>query len=80
MGDECPGGSASRHSMFLPGPNSVGTLVADDSPLPFGPRKRDQSGASAAVSVTPAIISVSAHSRASPARRTESRRMGNSIN
>ena len=59
IGDECPGGSASRHSMRLPGPNSVGTFVADDSPLPFGPRKRDQSGASAAArtwQVSPSAI------------------------
>jgi hypothetical protein len=48
MGDECPGGRARRHKRFFAGPNCVGTLLAVETPEPFGPRNLDQSGAAAA--------------------------------
>ena len=49
-GDECPGGTTAFHFTFFVGPNSTGTLVAPETPVPFGPRKRDQFSASAKAS------------------------------
>ena len=43
IGDECPGGSGSRQTTFLSGPNSTGTRFAVEMPEPLGPRKRDHS-------------------------------------
>src|SRR6188508_3304126 len=41
-GDEWPGGSGVFHFTWLSGPNSTGRFVALDTPVPLGPRKRDQ--------------------------------------
>ena len=41
-GDECPGGSGVFHFTWLSGPNSTGRLVALETPVPLGPRNRDQ--------------------------------------
>src|SRR5580704_7582379 len=43
IGEECPGGSATRHRIFLSTPNSTGSPVASFTPDPFGPRNRSQS-------------------------------------
>src|ERR1700722_8431553 len=43
IGDECPGGSATRQRIFLSSPNSTGSPCASFTPDPFGPRNRSQS-------------------------------------
>src|SRR5689334_10739215 len=43
-GDECPSGRAVFQITPLSGPNSVGRLAAVETPVPFGPRNRAQSG------------------------------------
>ena len=70
MGEECPGGRASRHTRFFDGPNSVGTPVAVEMPDPFGPRKRDQSGA-AASSETASVTSAGTKHSASERENNE---------
>ena len=47
-GDECPDGTAAFHTTFFAGPNSEGSPDVFDTPVPLGPRKRDQSGSAAA--------------------------------
>src|SRR5262245_42753467 len=42
-GDEWPAGTIVFHTTFFSGPNSVGSPVVAETPVPFGPRKRDQS-------------------------------------
>src|SRR5258706_9432295 len=44
-GDECPGGSAVRHTTFWLGPIRDGTRVESETPEPFGPRNCGQSAA-----------------------------------
>ena len=48
-GDEWPGGSAVFQTTFLLGPNSSGSPVDAETPLPFGPRNCDQSSATTVV-------------------------------
>src|ERR1700722_16449669 len=43
IGDECPGGSATRQRIFLSRPNSTGSPCASFTPDPLGPRNRSQS-------------------------------------
>lgn len=42
-GEECPAGTAVFQTTFFCGPNSEGKPVDDETPVPFGPRNRDQS-------------------------------------
>ena len=49
-GDECPAGTAAFHTTFFAGPNSDGSPDVFDTPVPLGPRKRDQSGSVLAAS------------------------------
>jgi len=44
-GDECPGGSGVFQKTFFSGPNSVGSPVVIETPVPLGPRNCDQSSA-----------------------------------
>ena len=62
-GDECPGGSAVFHFTFLVGPNSTGTLVASETPRPFGPRKRVQFSAAVSVVAVSATAIIRANRR-----------------
>src|SRR6267142_661894 len=48
-GDEWPGGSGVFQITFLLGPNSSGSPVDAETPVPFGPRNCDQSSAPALV-------------------------------
>src|ERR1041384_227887 len=48
-GEECPGGSGVFQITFLSGPNSVGSPVLVDTPVPFGPRNCSQSSADAPI-------------------------------
>jgi len=48
-GDEWPGGSAVFQITFLLGPNSSGSPVDAETPLPFGPRNCGQSSVTAVV-------------------------------
>lgn len=54
-GDECPGGSAVFQITFLLGPNSAGSPVDAETPVPFGPRNCGQSSAPAVVNGPDAI-------------------------
>src|SRR5262249_28820705 len=47
-GDECPAGTAVFQMTFFDGPNSAGSPEVADTPVPLGPRKRDQSDGFAA--------------------------------
>src|SRR5258707_3542688 len=41
-GDECPEGTVVFHTTFVAGPNSDGRADVSATPVPLGPRKRDQ--------------------------------------
>ena len=56
-GDECPRGSSVFQTTFFLGPNSNGSPVEVETPLPFGPRNCVQSSASAVGNVTMKVSS-----------------------
>src|SRR5262245_43038982 len=47
-GEEWPGGSGVFHLTFFSGPDSTGRSLAVETPVPLGPRKRDQFSAAPA--------------------------------
>ena len=50
-GEEEPGGTATFHNSFLPGPNTVGGCAVSETPEQFGPRNCDQDESAAKVIV-----------------------------
>src|SRR5687768_4171075 len=62
-GDEWPGGSGVFHFTRLVGPKSTGRFFADDTPVPFGPRKRTQFSAALADAPSATTVATDAHTR-----------------